>query len=109
MPGSHRDPGTGAANMPPKRGLCLWGAVGAAAECEVFGKAELPAPSSLSICVQIITWPICLLLAKLIFLLRNASWVVNTVQPMVNSTQQIFIKPDSGGPRKVKDSPTWVL
>lgn len=56
----------------------------------------------LSLYVQIITWLICLLLAKLIFLLRSASWVIKTAQPMVNSTQQVFIKPTSGGTKKVK-------
>ena len=68
------------------------------------GKAELQAFLSLSLYVQIITWLICLSLAKLIFLLRSASWVIKTAQPMVNSTQQVFIKPSSGGTRKVRDT-----
>ena len=58
----------------------------------------------LSLYVQIITWLICLSLAKLIFLLRSARWVIKTAQPMVNSTQQVFIKPSSGGTRKVRDT-----
>lgn len=63
---------------------------------------------SLSIYVQIITWLICLSLAKLIFLLRSASWVIKTAQPMVNSTQQVFIKPSSGDTENVKVLPGYM-
>lgn len=100
--GGVRDPGAGA-NVPQPNRVCIFSGFGVGGGVlgilvRLNSKRSFP----LSIYIQIITWLICLLLAKLVFLLRSASWVIKTAQPMVNSTQQVFIKPHSGGTKKVK-------
>lgn len=100
--GRVRDPGAGAAVPHPNR-VCTFSGFGVQdGSWAILVRPNSRRSFSLSVYVQIITWLICLLLTKLIFLLRSASWVIKTAQPMVHSTQQVFIKPSSGGTKKVK-------
>lgn len=89
----------------PNRLHALQWLLGGEAVCDVLVRLNSKHSFLLSIEVQIITWLIWLSLEKLIiFLLRSASWVIRTAQPMVNSTQQVFIKHNPGSTKKVKDT-----
>lgn len=102
--GCVRDPGGGTVTVPCRQSLRLPALVQGRLRVRYPGEADSERPFPLSVYVQIITWRICLSLAKLIFLLRSASWVIKTAQPMVTPTQQVFSKPSSGRTKKVKDA-----
>lgn len=97
--GGTRDPGDGAASYPKQipLGGCRKGYLfGRDFLAKLNSEYSFRPPPPLYTYIEIIIWPICLSLAKLIFLLRNASWVIKAAQPMVSSARQVFIKPISG-------------